>query len=571
MKQANFCTDAETLMRAHSRAIVHLRSQSHQDRKRVGLIIGAGVSRGIRIKTKKTDTSLPDWPTLIQRISDHPDIQADKLLVGLGAKKGKDGTFDLRRSKKPLSSLAHIIFQHFRSDFMKKEKLDFPLSLIDERKINTAWMRIVHNSMYRDFEEKEEAYENAIKSHPYLSKLVDLIKEIPLTVNFNFDDAIERLLFRKRPRGEAMRTRGYGVVLEPSAQISRENAVVYHPNGMLPYVFEDGASPELVFSDDAFHDQISSIASGRSLLLTNYLFSNTCILLGLSLEDISLQQTLRQNAVSHPGHPHYLVQYMEDESDLIQTVRSSIFKSNFDTFGVYTIFLNDNGIAALFDLIGMDVHEFLRDNLGFAEDGVKFVYYLIGAVGVGKSTAVKYFQSLRTYDEWVDRQLPEMSRPDDELRPEERDQVDRYVVGQFGKKNFCISQEEEHIHVIDRCPLDPLTFGQEDARKQKAINLSKSMKKGKREIQKGHLLWLDCGKEEIARRKSRKHKNWPIEKIEKLLNDIDDVYRGLPASKIPTHGRTAIEVAREIAWIIFVGKYDPADIDGVLSKYGEQE
>ena len=354
------------------------------------------------------------------------------------------------------------------------------------------------------------------------------------------------------------------------SQIARDKAVVYHPNGALPYVFEDGASLELVFSDGAFHDQISGIASGRNLVLTNYLYSNTCVLIGLSLEDISLQQTLRRNAVSHPGHPHYVVHYMREEDDIPLDVSWAIFKSNFYTFGVYTLFLNDNGIASLLDLISMGRDNFRRKLGDFAGDGIKFVYYLIGAVGVGKSTAVRYFQSLRTYDEWVDRRLPEMSRPDDELRPEEKERVDKYVVDQFGKKNFCIAGEEEYIHIIDRCPLDPLTFGGRGERKQKAINLRNEMTKGDVKIQEGHLLWLDCGKKEIAHRKSRKHKYWPLKKIDKLLKDIEEVYHDLPAVKISTHGRTAIEVARELSWVIFVGEYSPADINSSLKKFGEE-
>lgn len=565
MKQSNFCTDTASLMNAHSRAIVHLRSQGQIDRKRVGLIIGAGVSKGI--KNEGNDGSIPDWPTLIQNISNNESVKGDKLLEDMGAEKLCNGTFNFDRAKKPLSSIAQLLFQIFKENYLIKNKLKSPLPLIDERKINTKWMQLVKKNLYKGFKDETE-YESAIKSHPYLSQLTELIKQIPLTINFNFDDSVERLLFLLRDDGEKLETRGYEIILEPTAQIARDKAVIYHPNGILPFVFEDGASPELVFSDDAFHDQISSIASGRNILLTNYLFSNTCILLGLSLEDISLQQTLRQNAVSHPGHPHYVIHYMGNENELPQNVRSALFKSNFDTFGVYTLFLDDGGIAALFELISMGKDIFQRD---FADSGIKFVYYLIGAVGVGKSTAVKYFQSLRTYDEWVDRRLPEMSNPDNELDPKQREKVDQWVVNQFGKKNFRIAGVPEFIHIIDRCPLDPLTFGKKSERKQKAVNLYASMKQGGREIQKGHLLWLDCSNEEIAHRKSRKHKNWASQEIDNLLNSIVEVYGSLSGSKIPTHHRTAVEVARELSWIIFVEEYAPTDIDDALKKFKEEE
>ena len=132
MKQAEFCTDPQSLMRAHSRAIVHLRSQNQPDRKRMGLIIGAGVSKGI--ENQQSHASLPDWPTLIQRIATDPEIRGEKLLLNLGVIKKNDRSFGFHGAKKPLSSLAQIIFQHFKSNYIQRKKLNTPLSLIQERK-----------------------------------------------------------------------------------------------------------------------------------------------------------------------------------------------------------------------------------------------------------------------------------------------------------------------------------------------------------------------------------------------------------------------------------------------------
>ena len=80
-------------------------------------------------------------------------------------------------------------------------------------------MNIVHLSLYQDFD-CENSYEEAIDSHPYLSQLVDLIKVIPLTVNFNFDDAIERLLFLTRNIDDAMKTKGFLLIRDtPSEEV----------------------------------------------------------------------------------------------------------------------------------------------------------------------------------------------------------------------------------------------------------------------------------------------------------------------------------------------------------------
>ena len=48
--------------------------------------------------------------------------------------------------------------------------------------------------------------------------------------------------------------------------------------------------------------------------------------------------------------------------------------------------------------------------------------------------------------------------------------MDEWVVEQFHKKNFAVLGQGEGIHFIDRCPLDPLTFGPPEKRQEKAKN-----------------------------------------------------------------------------------------------------
>ena len=65
---------------------------------------------------------------------------------------------------------------------------------------------------------------------------------------------------------EAIRTRGFEVTYRPNAQFQNDKGIIYHPKGYLPFVFSDGASPEVVFSDDAFQDQLISAATGRTFI-----------------------------------------------------------------------------------------------------------------------------------------------------------------------------------------------------------------------------------------------------------------------------------------------------------------
>jgi len=51
-------------------------------------------------------------------------------------------------------------------------------------------------------------------------------------------------------------------------------------------------------------------------------------------------------------------------------------------------------------------------------------YYIIGAVGVGKSSAISNFRNLQTYDEWSDERRPDMACAREEVQQETKENVD---------------------------------------------------------------------------------------------------------------------------------------------------
>ena len=71
-------------------------------------------------------------------------------------------------------------------------------------------------------------------------------------------------------------------------------------------------------------------------------------------------------------------------------------------------------------------------------------------------------------------------------------------------------------------------------------------------------------------RNSLKHKYWPDDEYEKLLREIEEVYGELPKSKVCTTGRSAIEVAKYIAQIIFLDDYRPVDIQEKLAAHAAE-
>ena len=542
------------LLQANSKAIVHLRSQL--DRKRLGLVFGSGASK---------DLHFPDWQTLVGKIAKHPQVRGQTLVRKLFSRpKGQAGK---PHATKSLSSITQLLFGLFKTNAIRRKKIKGPLTFLQDQEIRTAWIKLIHQALYEKVDPKRRS--QAIKRHAYINSFFEIIKKSPMTVNYNFDDTLEKLLMINRNTEETVTTRGYETTHRPNSQFQKENGVIYHPNGFLPSVFADGASPELIFSDESFQDQLISATSGQYIQLSNFIFKNTCLLIGISLEDTTLQHLLRQSAVSNPGHIHYLVYFVSNDKEYDLDTLQAIFDANFACYNLYTLFLDRSGIKALGELISTSEDAF---NVEYTSIPRKFIYYLIGAVGVGKSTAISNFRNLITYDEWIDERRSDMAIPEKRLPPSKKKQqvseINRWTAEQFRKKNIALEKKHTGIHLVDRCPLDPLTFGAVSERAAKAKDLLKTITDERsHQIENGHLIYLDGDVADIQQRNTYKHKYWTEQEITELIEKIEGVYGDIPKTKICTRGRSAFQVSREIAKVIFIDRYYGVDIERKLEKH----
>jgi hypothetical protein len=544
-------TKETKLVERDKKAIAHLRVQ-HQ-RKRLGLVFGAGISK---------DLGFPNWEELVNRIAERPEVGAATILKRLYAK-GSNAKPIMRT----LSSVTQMLFSQFRDARLASRDRNIALSFVDEQAVKTAWLRLIHEELYKGCDRQQRR--EKINQHPYLPVFLNIIKQSPLTVTYNFDDSIEQMLMMSRTEDEQERTRGFEVIDQPNSQFQNDSGVVYHPNGYLPSIFEDRTSPDVVFSDDSFQDQLIRAATGKYIHLSNHLFRNTCLLIGLSLEDSTLQSLLRQNAVSNPGNIHYIVHFTPSGVARDLEVERAISRANFESFALYTLFLDSEEIALLAKVIEMEEDAF---DSRHARSKVKFVYYLIGSVGAGKSTAASNFRNLRTYDEWVDERKPELAKPEAEVKSEEIGGINDWIAEQFRKKNYALQSTREGIHIVDRAPLDPLTFGPPADRPRKAAALLKEVTdNGERNIAPGHIIYLEAAVDELKIRNSLKHKYWDEQYLSELIMNIEQIYGDLDKSAVCTRGRDAVSVARAIARIIFVDEYKPVDIQAQLKAHAKVE
>lgn len=146
--------------------------------------------------------------------------------------------------------------------------------------------------------------------------------------------------------------------------------------------------------------------------------------------------------------------------------------------------------------------------------------------------------------------------------------INDWTAEQFRKKNVGVMQNPNGLHLIDRCPLDPLTFGRAAERKRKAANLIRTItSSGRQRIQKGHIVLLDADVADLKNRMSLKHKYWTDGALSELLTKIGDVYANVPKTTLCTRGRSIQSVVRELARIIFIGEYNEVDITRHLKRF----
>ena len=210
------------LLKKYPRAIVHLRSQVTN--KRFGAVLGAGIS---------VSFGVPNWDKLVEHIAEDTAVNGTALIMGKAA---KAMSFPYK---------TEMLFQRFSAE---RSKVLSGLTEIERRNTIVAeWLTICQKYLYGSHSIDIDL---ALSTHPYLESLLPLVQESALTVNFNFDDYLERSLrARKRP-GDI--SRGFEAVTDPWPQFRRLDCVIYHPHGYVPKGLMEKIVDRFVFSEASY-------------------------------------------------------------------------------------------------------------------------------------------------------------------------------------------------------------------------------------------------------------------------------------------------------------------------------
>ena len=521
-----------TVLKRHHRALCHLRERKKSDR--IAVFLGAGVSR---------DYGFPGWGELIDRIERAEEFD------GL-SKPGSGQSLEYRTQ-----ALIQLLKQSASSD-------NQVIDASDEQVAKHKWVSIVHRCLYENSVDDDK-----LENHPYLKSFLGLIKDSPLTINYNFDDCVERLLEKLYSEEQLQnKEKVYETVWEPSTQYQRSKGVIYHPNGFLPRKLIDGYSEQIVFAEGEFADQLIQTMHGHYSTLVSHLSRYTALLVGLSLNDPTLKHLLRQNTHLNPGHVHYwLKRCNELPSPEEMRVQQEI---NYEVYGVVILHLKDEEFQSFGRLLSCSdsVYAEAADRSGVP---LQEVYYVTGAVGAGKSSVVSKLKSLSWLGEWIEPRPESLAKPHTELTPDERVQVDKWVSQQFRKKDFKIGDIREGVVICDRSPLDPLAFASRESQSERAKDHLEQLipDRSSRKLFSGHVIFLSASGKELISRARHRH----LDASELYLDDQQDILKQLydvpnaGVSEVSTSGRTLVEVVRHVAKVIHLNDYSAYDIHAKLA------
>ncbi|MGE8319247.1 MAG: SIR2 family protein [Comamonas sp.] len=529
--------NAMSFLSENIKHIVHMRQRMSKD-NRLGLCLGAGVSM---------DFNIPSWKVLIERIACDESVNGSDLL----------------KVSESLTAQSQFLYQKYRQSLPSDDLNED--DVIKARRVQTGWLKLVHKCLYATAKIKD----SDLKEHPYLWELAPLIKRSAMTINYNFDDTVERMLYchnseREIPTGE---DKGFEVIWQPTAQFRRNQGVIYHPNGFLPLQTVDGLSEQVVFMEQEFADQLVDVGAGHYVSLLSHLAKHTIVFMGLSMSDANLKHLLRISARSNPGNFHYHVHWCGEVKPSTEE-QDAIRKANFGVYNLVTLFLSTSEIKELARLLVADQDDF--NAICDAEPHgtrTEYKYYLTGPVGTGKTTTLEQLKSIATFDEWVDRRNPLLGRPHSELSEGERADVDSWINQQFRKKNRRVSAASQIIAAIDRSPLDPLYFVKDDsAVANRALELLKWMvppESSVKSIAAGHLIVLLCDPRVLVLRLAGRDKTYNIEQLISQIDTVKQMWESMGATIIDTTNLTSSQVVTKVLKVILFQPYSPIDFDQI--------
>ncbi|MEY8432863.1 TIR domain-containing protein [Lachnospiraceae bacterium 48-42] len=277
------------------------------------LVCGAGVSR---------DSSIPDWNELLVNIlnetffDDGSNVPKSKILA-------EDLLSLMPQSNLILGKYLRLVL---KNDFEKVVQKHLYSYYNQDRDFESSMIVQGHEIINYALET------NMMKAIVELARPKRRGKRLESIITFNFDDLIECALSKHNIEYCSIWKEGqiYGIDALP----------IFHVHGFLPNQREID-SPNLVFSEEAYHSQFIDPYSWSNLIQLNTFSTNICLFVGLSLSDPNLRRLLDISWRRNQRCKHYIVMRKEPQKNRTDEIATMLFEQDANSLGLNVIWCSD--------------------------------------------------------------------------------------------------------------------------------------------------------------------------------------------------------------------------------------
>lgn len=177
---------------------------------------------------------------------------------------------------------------------------------------------------------------NSSRDRDMCIKLCDILMEkghivFDASVN-NFDDLIECALSKHNIE--------YCPIWKEGQIYGMDALPIFHVHGFLPNQREID-SPNLVFSEEAYHSQFIDPYSWSNLIQLNTFSANICLFVGLSLSDPNLRRLLDISWRRNQRCKHYIIMRKAPQKNRTNEIATMLFEQDANSLGLNVIWCSD--------------------------------------------------------------------------------------------------------------------------------------------------------------------------------------------------------------------------------------
>lgn len=254
--------------------------QIYNESGKTTLLIGAGVS---------CSANLPSWNELISGlfITYLININSDKNVLGIEVGDFIESIQDINKN---------FSENHLKSALLSARYLRKGLAT-DDKENSNDFIELLRKNLYKN-------------EKPRQSELITIIGKLCLPtrtgakihsiINYNFDDLLEQHFEQLNLKNKA--------IYFQNATYTNEELPIYHVHGFIPEQsshYRNLELIEMVFSEEGYHRMYSNPYHWSNLVQLANFRDNTCVMIGLSMDDPNLRRLLDIAQNGNPNANHY--------------------------------------------------------------------------------------------------------------------------------------------------------------------------------------------------------------------------------------------------------------------------